>query len=47
MTQPLDAIEIDDDPPATPRWVLVAGGIGLVVVLLFVFLHLTGAVSGH
>jgi hypothetical protein len=31
-----------ESPPSTPRWVKVFGVIGLVLVLLFVILHLTG-----
>lgn len=31
-----------DTPPSTPRWVKVFGVIGLLLVLLFVVLHLTG-----
>jgi hypothetical protein len=31
-----------DSPPSTPRWVKAFGIIGLVLVLLFVIMHLTG-----
>jgi hypothetical protein len=35
-------------PPSTPRWVKVAGIIGIVLVLVFVILHLTGhSPGGH
>jgi hypothetical protein len=34
-------------PPATPRWVKVFGIIGIVLVLLFVGLHLTGNSPMH
>jgi hypothetical protein len=35
-------------PPSTPRWVKVFGIIGIVLVLLFVILHLTGrGFGGH
>jgi hypothetical protein len=33
--------------PGTPRWVKVFGVIGLVVVLLFVILLVTGGPGGH
>ncbi|AJY76828.1 hypothetical protein [Paenibacillus beijingensis] len=34
--------------PSTPRWVKVFGIIGLVLILLFIILHLTGnSFSGH
>jgi hypothetical protein len=36
------------DDTGTPRWVRVFGIIGIIVVLLFVILHLTGGgVGGH
>ncbi len=31
-----------ETPPKTPRWVKIFGVIGLLLVLLFVILHLTG-----
>ncbi|WP_206915810.1 hypothetical protein [Alicyclobacillus suci] len=31
-----------DSPPSMPRWVKVFGVIGLLLILLFVILHLTG-----
>jgi hypothetical protein len=37
-----------DGPPGTPRWVKVFGIIGIILVLLFVVLHLTGrGLGGH
>ncbi len=33
-------------PHTTPRWVMVFGIIGIVVVLLFVVLHLAGGPHG-
>ncbi len=32
---------------STPRWVYVFGGIGVVLILLFVILHLTGNSPGR
>lgn len=32
-------------PPAAPRWVKVSGAVALVVVVLFLVLHLTGAMG--
>jgi hypothetical protein len=36
------------NPPSTPRWVKLLALVALVVILLFVALHLTGAApTGH
>lgn len=34
-----------DQPPSTPRWVKVTGGIALALIVLFLILHLTGIVG--
>jgi hypothetical protein len=40
--------DTDDEDGRTPRWVKVCGIIGIVVVLVFVVLHLTGhGLGGH
>ena len=51
MAEPPSYPDSDDDtgtgpnresPPSTPRWVYVFGIIAIVLVLLVVFLHVTG-----
>ena len=37
-----DSSDETDDDPGTPRWVIVFGGIVIVLVLIFVILHLAG-----
>lgn len=43
---PPDPDSTGDDTTSTPRWVYVFGIIGIVLVLLFVILHLTGGGLG-
>jgi len=38
---------MSNNEAATPRWVKVFGIIGIVVVLVFVILHLTGGPMRH
>ena len=34
-------------PPSTPRWVKAAAILGIVLILMFVIVHLTGGGFGH
>ncbi len=43
-----DELKTNPDSNGTPRWVKVFGIIGLILVVLFVILHLTGnSLGGH